>query len=129
MTERAAIVTGASSGIGLAVARMLAQEGHAVTLVARRPAGLEAAYEALRADGLQVQRIAADVASEDDVVRAVAAVLPPNANVVPGQTQAREDAAETNEFSMTGPVGGASTVALPVPATAAPQAPVPSVSA
>ncbi|MDP8968027.1 MAG: SDR family oxidoreductase [Actinomycetota bacterium] len=73
MTERAAIVTGASSGIGLAVARMLAQEGHAVTLVARRPARLEAAYEALRADGLQVQRIAADVASEDDVVRAVAA--------------------------------------------------------
>jgi short-subunit dehydrogenase len=73
MTDRAAIVTGASSGIGLAVARMLAEEGHAVTLVSRRPAKLEAAYEALRADGLQVQRIAADVGDEDDVIGAVAA--------------------------------------------------------
>lgn len=73
MTERAAIVTGASSGIGLAVARLLGEEGHAVTLVARRPDKLEAAYEALRADGLAVQRVAADVGSEDDIVRAVAA--------------------------------------------------------
>jgi short-subunit dehydrogenase len=73
MTERAAIVTGASSGIGLAVARMLAEEGHAVTLVARRPEKLEAAYEALRADGLEVQQVAADVGDEQDVVRAVAA--------------------------------------------------------
>ncbi len=73
MTDRAAIVTGASSGIGLAVARMLATEGHAVTLVARRREKLEAAYEALRADGLAVQRVAADVGDEDDVVRAVSA--------------------------------------------------------
>lgn len=73
MTERAAIVTGASSGIGLAVARMLAQEDHAVTLIARRPEKLEAAYEGLRSEGLEVQRVAADVGSEDDVVRAVAA--------------------------------------------------------
>jgi short-subunit dehydrogenase len=73
MTARAAIVTGASSGIGLAVARMLGEEGHAVTLVARRPEKLEAAYEALRADGLAVQRVAANVGEEQDVVRAVAA--------------------------------------------------------
>ncbi|MFP5363935.1 MAG: SDR family oxidoreductase [Thermoleophilia bacterium] len=73
MAERAAIVTGASSGIGLAVARMLAGEGHAVTLVARRPEKLEAAYEGLRADGLEVQQVAADVGREEDVVRAVAA--------------------------------------------------------
>jgi NAD(P)-dependent dehydrogenase (short-subunit alcohol dehydrogenase family) len=73
MSERAAIVTGASSGIGLAVARMLCEEGHAVTLVARRAGKLEAAYEALRADGLEVQRIAANVGDEADVIRAVAA--------------------------------------------------------
>lgn len=72
MTDRAAMVTGASSGIGLAVARMLAQEGHAVTLVARRPDKLERAYEALRAEGLEVRRTAADVGREDDVIRAVA---------------------------------------------------------
>ena len=73
MSDRAAIVTGASSGIGLAVARMLCEEGLAVTLVARRPGTLEGAYEALRGEGLEVQRVAADVGSEDDVVRAVAA--------------------------------------------------------
>ncbi len=72
-SARAAIVTGASSGIGLAVARMLGEHGHAVTLVARRPEKLEAAYEQLRGEGLEVQRAAADVGDEADVVRAVAA--------------------------------------------------------
>ncbi len=69
MTDRAAIVTGASSGIGLAVARMLAEEGHAVTLVARRPAKLQAAYEQLRSEGLEVQAVAANVGEEDDIRR------------------------------------------------------------
>jgi NAD(P)-dependent dehydrogenase (short-subunit alcohol dehydrogenase family) len=73
MADRAAIVTGASSGIGLAVARMLAEEGHAVTLAARRPAKLQAAYEQLRADGLEVQQVAANVGDEDDIKRVVAA--------------------------------------------------------
>jgi NAD(P)-dependent dehydrogenase (short-subunit alcohol dehydrogenase family) len=71
MTDRAAIVTGASSGIGLAVARMLAEEGHAVTLVARRPEKLEAAYEQLKADGLEVQRVPANVGDEADIQRVV----------------------------------------------------------
>ncbi|MEA2217440.1 MAG: hypothetical protein QOJ35_66 [Solirubrobacteraceae bacterium] len=73
MTDRAAIVTGASSGIGLAVARMLAEDGHAVTIAARRPARLHAAYEQLRADGLDVQQVAANVGDEDDIRRVVAA--------------------------------------------------------
>ncbi|HEY1538722.1 MAG TPA: SDR family oxidoreductase [Solirubrobacteraceae bacterium] len=73
MTQRAAIVTGASSGIGLAVARMLAEEGHAVTLAARRPEKLQAAYDELRADGLEVRQIVANVAREEDVERVVAA--------------------------------------------------------
>ena len=72
-TTRAAIVTGASSGIGLAVARMLGERGHAVTLVARRPEKLEAAYAQLRGEGLEVQRVTADVGDESGVVRAVAA--------------------------------------------------------
>ena len=41
MAERAAIVTGASSGIGLAIARMLGEEGHGLTVAARRPEKLE----------------------------------------------------------------------------------------
>ena len=70
---RAAIVTGASSGIGLAVARMLGERGHAVTLVARRREKLDAAYAQLRDEGLAVQRVAANVGDEADVVRAIAA--------------------------------------------------------
>ena len=70
---RAAIVTGASSGIGFAVARMLGEQGHGVTLVARRPEKLDAAYEELRRNGLDVRRVAANVGEEADVARAVAA--------------------------------------------------------
>ena len=66
-------MTGASSGIGFAVARMLGERGHAVTLVARRPEKLDEAYEQLRDEGLEVQRVPANVGDEADVVRAVAA--------------------------------------------------------
>ena len=55
--DRAAIVTGASSGIGLAIARMLAEDGHAVTLAARRPEKLQAACDELSGDGLAVQAL------------------------------------------------------------------------
>jgi NAD(P)-dependent dehydrogenase (short-subunit alcohol dehydrogenase family) len=72
-SPRAAIVTGASSGIGLAVARMLGERGHAVTLVARRPRQLGEAYEQLRTAGLEVTQVVANVGDEADVVRAVAA--------------------------------------------------------
>jgi NAD(P)-dependent dehydrogenase (short-subunit alcohol dehydrogenase family) len=73
MADRAAIVTGASSGIGLAVSRMLAESGHAVTMVARRPEKLRDACEQLRGEGLEVLQVAADVADEADVARVVAA--------------------------------------------------------
>jgi NAD(P)-dependent dehydrogenase (short-subunit alcohol dehydrogenase family) len=73
MADRAAIVTGASSGIGLAVSRVLAESGHAVTMAARRPEKLAAACEQLRGEGLEVQQVAADVADEGDVARVVAA--------------------------------------------------------
>jgi NAD(P)-dependent dehydrogenase (short-subunit alcohol dehydrogenase family) len=72
MADRAAIVTGASSGIGLAVTRMLAQSGYAVTMAARRPEKLAAACEELRAEGLEVREVAANVGDEDDVKRVVA---------------------------------------------------------
>jgi NAD(P)-dependent dehydrogenase (short-subunit alcohol dehydrogenase family) len=70
---RAAIVTGASSGIGLAIARVLGQEGFALTMAARRPDKLDAAVQGLAADGLDVQAVAANVSDEADIQRVVAA--------------------------------------------------------
>ena len=49
--ERAAIVTGASSGIGLAIARVLCEEEFGVTMAARRPDKLDAAVAGLAAEG------------------------------------------------------------------------------
>jgi NAD(P)-dependent dehydrogenase (short-subunit alcohol dehydrogenase family) len=73
MPDRAALVTGASSGIGLAIADLLGQEGHALTLAARRPEKLSAAVEQLREKGYDVEEVAANLTSEEDVQRVVAA--------------------------------------------------------
>jgi len=65
---KSALVTGGSSGIGLAIARMLKEEGYELTLVARRPEKLAAAAEELGATA-----VPANVANEDECARAVAA--------------------------------------------------------
>ena len=72
MADRAAVVTGASSGIGLAIAEMLGEEGHALTIAARRPDKLDAAAESLRANGYDVEAVAGNLADEE-VVREVVA--------------------------------------------------------
>ena len=66
-------MTGASSGIGLAIARMLLMEGHGVTAVARRPEKLAAAVAELEQEGGEVQQVAGDVSAEEVVRSAVAA--------------------------------------------------------
>ena len=73
MAERAALVTGASSGIGLAIARTLGEEGYALTVSARRPEKLEQAAEGLRGEGFEVEAIPANMAEEDHVVAIFAA--------------------------------------------------------
>jgi NAD(P)-dependent dehydrogenase (short-subunit alcohol dehydrogenase family) len=65
--ERAALVTGGSSGIGLAIARMLRDEGYALTLVSRRAEKVQAAAEELGAVA-----VAADVGDADECARLVA---------------------------------------------------------
>ncbi|HYP56201.1 MAG TPA: SDR family oxidoreductase [Solirubrobacterales bacterium] len=67
MAERAALITGASSGIGLAIARTLGEEGYALTVSARRPEKLEAAAESLRSDGYDVQRVPANMGDEGEL--------------------------------------------------------------
>lgn len=73
MAQRAAIVTGASSGIGLAIARVLGQEGYAVTMAARRPEKLENAVAELAGEGFEVDGVAANVADEAEIQKVVAA--------------------------------------------------------
>jgi NAD(P)-dependent dehydrogenase (short-subunit alcohol dehydrogenase family) len=65
--QRAAIITGGSSGIGLAIARMLRDEGYDLTIASRRPEKVEAA-----AKELGVIAVAADVADESACERLVA---------------------------------------------------------
>jgi NAD(P)-dependent dehydrogenase (short-subunit alcohol dehydrogenase family) len=68
---RAALVTGGSSGIGLAVARALGASGYALTISARRPEKLEAAAEELRGGGLHVLAVPAQMTVEEQVVALV----------------------------------------------------------
>jgi NAD(P)-dependent dehydrogenase (short-subunit alcohol dehydrogenase family) len=67
MAERAALITGGSSGIGLAVARALGQDGYGVTVSARKPDKLQAAVGSLEGEGLDVQAVPANMAQEDDI--------------------------------------------------------------
>ena len=73
MSDRAAIVTGASSGIGLAIADVLGAEGYGLTVAARRPEKLSTAAEELRGKGYDVEEVAGNMASEEDIQRVVAA--------------------------------------------------------
>jgi NAD(P)-dependent dehydrogenase (short-subunit alcohol dehydrogenase family) len=72
MPDRAAIVTGASSGIGLAIAHALGEAGYGLTVAARRPEKLTAAAEELRAQGYEVEEVAANMAEEAEIQRVVA---------------------------------------------------------
>ena len=73
MADKAALITGGSSGIGLAVARALGQDGFGITVSARRPDKLEQAAATLRDEGLEVLAVAANMAEEEDIRRMVAA--------------------------------------------------------
>lgn len=65
-SERTAVVTGASSGIGVELARVLAARGHGVTLVARREDLLHTlAGELAAAHGVRTEVVAADLADPD----------------------------------------------------------------
>ncbi|MFC8247412.1 3-oxoacyl-ACP reductase FabG [Streptomyces chartreusis] len=65
--KRVALVTGATSGIGLAVARLLAEQGHRVFLGARTPENVASTVKELREEGLDVDGAAVDVRSADGV--------------------------------------------------------------
>jgi NAD(P)-dependent dehydrogenase (short-subunit alcohol dehydrogenase family) len=71
--ERAALITGGSSGIGLSIARALGEDGYRLTISARRPDKLEAAANELREQGLDVEAVPANMANEEEIRGLVAA--------------------------------------------------------
>lgn len=66
-------MTGASSGIGFAIARMLGEEGYRLTIASRRPEKLEAAAAELAGAGIDLQQVAGNMSSEDVVQQVVSA--------------------------------------------------------
>ena len=72
---KVAIVTGASQGIGLAIARAFAREGAAVVISARRSDVIAEMARELEQEGAQVIGVAADVAVRDDANRTIAAAV------------------------------------------------------
>ncbi|MGX1549410.1 SDR family NAD(P)-dependent oxidoreductase [Streptomyces adustus] len=72
---RVAMITGASSGIGAAAARLFAQEGAAVVLMARRKERLDALVEEIRDGGGRALGVAGDVTCSQDVAQAVGAAV------------------------------------------------------
>lgn len=71
LAGKSALITGASSGIGAAAARVFCREGAAVTLVARREPQLAALTQELREAGHRAQYVVADVTRTQDVAHAV----------------------------------------------------------
>jgi len=71
---RVALVTGGSKGIGLACARLLAEEGARVAIASRTEAHLDAAKRALAATSLTITAYAVDLRDADEAAALVAAV-------------------------------------------------------
>ena len=71
LAGKVAIVTGGSRGIGLAIARLLAEDGASVVVSGRDAARLEAAVKELESLGAAALAVVADVSKRDDVERLV----------------------------------------------------------
>ncbi|MEV4949730.1 glucose 1-dehydrogenase [Streptomyces sp. NPDC053755] len=72
LTDKVALITGASSGIGAAAARVFAREGARVVLAARREDRLKTLVAALRDEGAEAEYVVADITRREDTRAAVA---------------------------------------------------------
>lgn len=69
LSNRVAVITGGSSGIGLAVAETLGRVGARIAICARTAPDLEEAADRLREDGMEVLAVTADVSDPGSVAR------------------------------------------------------------
>jgi short-subunit dehydrogenase len=67
MEHHAAIVTGASRGIGLALARVLGEQGYQMTICARKEDGLARVADQLRGEGVEADHFAANLTDEEAI--------------------------------------------------------------
>ena len=116
--KRQALVTGANKGIGLAIARGLAQAGMTVWLGARDRVRGEAAVQGLQSEALDVRLLEIDVADDDSVRRAAETVgseiealdvLVNNAGIIidpaaPPSQARMADVKATHEVNLFGPI-------------------------
>ena len=75
LAGKVAIVTGASSGIGLVTAKLFAKEGAKVVVAARREAELASLVQAIASEGGEALAVAGDVRSEEFAKAVVAAAV------------------------------------------------------
>jgi len=75
LADKVALVTGASRGLGRAIALALAQEGAAIAAVARSEEALKETLESIRAAGGTAEPYAVDVANEASVEAAVEKIV------------------------------------------------------
>src|SRR5947209_7235770 len=75
LTGQVALITGASSGIGWAIAHTFLNEGADLVLVARRPERLQALADEAQKSGRRCAVVVGDVREEETAVRAVSTAI------------------------------------------------------
>ncbi|XP_069490029.1 dehydrogenase/reductase SDR family member 4-like isoform X2 [Ambystoma mexicanum] len=73
--KKVALVTASTEGIGLAIARRLAQDGAHVVVSSRKKANVDRTVEELRAENLSVSGVVCHVGKEEDRQRLVATAV------------------------------------------------------